>query len=134
MEAGLDASYTFSQLVSGNLTINPDFATVEADREQVKLDRFELNFPEKRNFFIDGNDIYQQNVGLFYSRRIADIYAGAKLYGKSRGFEFSALSAQTKEGNGEKASANFSVFRLKRDILKQLHNGNSGCQQDCGRP
>jgi hypothetical protein len=119
LEVGLDARYAFSQMVSGNLTINPDFATVEADQEQINLTRFELGLSEKRNFFLEGSEIYQQRIRLFYSRRISDIYGGAKVYGKSGGFEFSALSAQTKEDEGEGIdSANFSVFRLKKDVMK----------------
>jgi len=119
LEAGLDARYAFSQAVSGNLTINPDFATVEADQEQINLTRFELQLPEKRNFFLEGAEIYQQRIRLFYSRRIGDIYGGAKLYGKSGGYEFSGLTAQTKEDEvtGED-SANFSVFRVKKDVFK----------------
>ena len=115
-EAGLDASYAFSQSISGYLTINPDFSTVEADREQVNLTRFELHLPEKRNFFLEGNDAYQQRIRLFYSRKIADIYGGIKLYGKKGRYEISALSAQTRAGDEEGASSNFSVLRLKRDI------------------
>jgi hypothetical protein len=118
-EAGLDARYAFSQMVSGNLTINPDFATVEADQEQINLTRFELRLREKRNFFLEGSEIYQQRIRLFYSRRISDIYGGAKVYGKSGGFEFSALTAQTKKDEAEGIdTANFSVFRLKRDVMK----------------
>lgn len=115
-EAGLDASYAFSQSISGYLTINPDFSTVEADREQVNLTRFELHLPEKRNFFLEGNDAYQQRIRLFYSRKITDIYGGIKLYGKRGRYEISALSAQSREGDEEGASTNFSVLRLKRDI------------------
>lgn len=115
-EAGLDASYAFSQSISGYLTINPDFSTVEADREQVNLTRFELHLPEKRNFFLEGNDAYQQRIRLFYSRKITDIYGGIKLYGKRGRYEISALSAQIREGDEEGASTNFSVLRLKRDI------------------
>jgi hypothetical protein len=119
LEAGLDARYAFSQSVSGNLTVNPDFATVEADQEQVNLTRFELGLPEKRNFFLEGSEIYNQRIQLFYSRRIGDIYGGVKVYGKSGGFEFSGLSAQTRDDEirGED-SANFSVFRLKSDVFK----------------
>ena len=117
-EGGLDASYAFSQSISGYLTINPDFATVEADREQINLTRFELNLPEKRNFFLEGNDAYQQRIRLFYSRRIADIYGGAKLYGKRGRYEISALSAQTREENEHGSSGNFSVLRLRRDVLE----------------
>jgi len=115
-EAGIDARYAFSQMVSGNLTINPDFATVEADQERINLTRFELGLSEKRNFFLEGSEIYRQRIRLFYSRRISDIYGGVKLYGKSGGYEFSGLSAQTKKGDEE--SANFTIFRLKKDIMK----------------
>lgn len=119
LEGGLDVRYAFSQTVSGNLTLNPDFATVEADQEQINLTRFELSLPEKRNFFLEGSEIYSQRIRLFYSRRISDIYGGAKIYGKSGAYEFSTLSAQTKKDESfEEESANFAVFRLKRDIMK----------------
>jgi hypothetical protein len=119
LEAGLDVRYAFSQLVSADLTVNPDFATVEADQEQINLTRFELNLPEKRTFFLEGSEIYRQRITLFYSRRIGDIYAGAKVYGKSGGFEFSGLTAQTRPDELSGADgANFSVIRLKRDIFK----------------
>jgi len=119
LEAGLDARYAFSQSVSGNLTVNPDFATVEADQEQVNLTRFELSLPEKRNFFLEGSEIYKQRIQLFYSRRIGDIYGGAKLYGKSGTLEYSVLSAQTRpvEAAGGD-SANFSVVRLKTAVFR----------------
>jgi hypothetical protein len=123
-DAGLDARYAFSQTVSGNLTVNPDFATVEADQEQINLTRFELNLPEKRNFFLEGREIYSQRIQLFYTRRIGDIYGGAKLYGKAGGFEFSALSAQTKPDDVQGTeSANFSVFRVKKDVFKDSFVG-----------
>jgi len=116
-EAGLDARYDFTPSLSGHLTVNPDFATVEADQEQINLTRFELNLPEKRNFFLEGNHIYQQRIRLFYSRRIADIYGGVKVYGKAGGNEISALTTQTDESDLEGSSANFTVFRLKRDVM-----------------
>ena len=117
VEAGLDARYDFTPSLSGHLTINPDFATVEADQEQVNLTRFELNLPEKRNFFMEGNAAYSQRINLFYSRRISDIYGGAKFYGKLGNNEVSVLTAQTREDDSGLDSANFSVFRIKRDIL-----------------
>jgi hypothetical protein len=124
VQAGLDARYAFSQMVSSNLTVNPDFATVEADQEEINLTRFEVFLDEKRNFFLEGSEIYDQRIQLFYSRRISDIYGGAKVYGKSGDYEFQALSAQTKEEaeRGED-SANFSVFRLKKDIMKSSNLG-----------
>ncbi len=123
-ELGLDARYAFSQTVSGNMTINPDFATVEADQEVINLTRFETYLPEKRNFFLEGSEIYQQRIQLFYSRRISDIYGGAKVYGKVKGYEFQGLTAQTREDAevGED-SANFTVFRLKKDVMKSSNIG-----------
>jgi hypothetical protein len=123
-QAGLDARYAFTQSVSGNLTLNPDFATVEADQEQINLTRFELSLPEKRNFFLEGSEIYSQRIRLFYSRRIGDIYGGAKVYGKAGGFEFSGLTAQAKpDADLGTESANFSVFRLKKDVSKDSFVG-----------
>ena len=123
-DAGLDARYAFSQSVSGNLTVNPDFATVEADQEQINLTRFELSLAEKRNFFLEGKELYNQRIQLFYSRRIGDIYGGAKVYGKAGGFEFYGLSAQAKPDDElDTGSANFSVFRLKKNIFKDSFVG-----------
>jgi len=123
-QAGLDARYAFSQAVSGNFTVNPDFATVEADQEVINLTRFETYLSEKRNFFLEGSEIYKQRINLFYSRRISDIYGGAKVYGKVKSFEFQGLTAQTKENQdtGE-GSANFTVFRLKKDVMKSSNIG-----------
>ncbi len=119
IEAGADARWAISQNLSANLTVNPDFATIEADQEQVNLTRFELSLPEKRNFFLEGSEIYSQRIQLFYSRRIADIWAGLKVYSKQKGTELAVLSAQT-EPAAERGldSANFSVLRLRQDVFK----------------
>ena len=117
--AGLDARYAISQNISANLTINPDFATVEADQEEINLTRFELRLAEKRNFFLEGSEIYKQRIRLFYSRRISDIYGGLKIYGKKDGYEFAAMSVQSKPDDElDIDSANYSVFRLRKDIFK----------------
>lgn len=117
--AGVDARYAISQSVSANLTVNPDFATVEADQEQINLTRFELQLAEKRNFFLEGSEIYSQRIRLFYSRRIADIHGGVKLYGKKDGYEFAAMTVQSKaDEESDVESANYSVLRLRKDIFK----------------
>ena len=64
-------------------TINPDFATVEADQERINLTKYELNYPEKRLFFQEGNEMYNTRIRTFYSRRIEDILYGAKINGKA---------------------------------------------------
>jgi hypothetical protein len=124
LEAGLDVRYALSQSLSADLTINPDFATVEADQEQINLTRFELSLKEKRNFFQEGAEIYSQRIRLFYSRRISDIYGGVKVYGKSPGYEFSIMSAQSKKDIdiGED-SANFSVIRFRKNIFRSSNIG-----------
>lgn len=123
-EAGLDARYDFSSSLSGHLTVNPDFATVEADQEQVNLTRFELNLREKRNFFMEGNASHDQPIRLFYSRRVSEIYGGAKLYGRICGSEVSILTAQTREDEYSGLdSANYTVFRIKKGILNNSFLG-----------
>ncbi len=119
VSAGIDARYAISQAVSANLTANPDFATVEADQEQINLSRFEVRLAEKRNFFLEGSEIYSQRIRLFYSRRIADIHGGVKFYGKKGGYEFSAMTVQGKaDAELDLESANYTVFRLRKDIFK----------------
>lgn len=124
VEAGLDVRVALSQSVSADLTVNPDFAIVEADQEQINLTRFELSLKEKRNFFQEGSEIYRQRIKLFYSRRIADIYGGVKVYGKSRDYEFSAMSAQTrKDDDAGLDTANFTVLRFRKNIFKSSNIG-----------
>jgi hypothetical protein len=112
---GMDVRYSFSQQMSGWLTAFPDFATVEPDHEQVNLTPFELYLPERRDFFRGTSNIYQQPFGLFYSKRIGDIYGGVKLNGQFETYEFSLISAQTiKDENLDLDSANFSALSFKR--------------------
>ena len=113
--AGIEALYAFSQQMFGQLAINPDFATVEPDHERVNLTPFELYLPEQRSFFQENSDISQQPFGLFYSKRIGDIYGGINLNGKLGASEFSLISAQTRKDEDLNAnSANFSVLSFKR--------------------
>ena len=57
-EAGLDLKYGISSSLTLDLTLNTDFAQVEADQYQVNLNRFDLFFPEKRDFFLEGAGIF----------------------------------------------------------------------------
>ncbi|MFO1322423.1 MAG: DUF5916 domain-containing protein, partial [Burkholderiales bacterium] len=89
--AGLDAKYGVTANLTADLTVNTDFAQVEVDEQQVNLTRFSLQFPEKRDFFLEGRGIFdfgRSGAGsggsaalgnsspnnaaptLFYSRRI----------------------------------------------------------------
>jgi len=115
LEAGIDARYAFSQQTGGRLVVYPDFATVEPDEERINLTPFELYLPEKRDFFLDGPDYYDRPIELFYTKRIGDLYGGARFQGAAGSFVFSGMSAQTKkQENAEDASSNFSVFSLEK--------------------
>ena len=133
--AGIEALYAFSQQMFGQLTINPDFATVEPDYERINLTPFELYLPEKRSFFQGNSDIPQQQFGLFYSKRIGDIYGGVKLNGKYGSSEFSLMSAQTKKDQFlDEDSANFSVFSFKKtNIWNSLTIGFTAANKYIGK-
>jgi hypothetical protein len=117
-DAGADARWQLTQGSIANITINPDFATVEGDQEQI-LTRWELQYPEKRPFFLEGNDMYQTRIQTFYSRRIGDLYGGAKVAGKEGKYVYSLIGAYSvKDTANDVPPAFFTIARLKRDIMK----------------
>lgn len=90
---GFDLNINLSPTLKLNLTTNTDFAQVEADRIAVNLSRFDLFYPEKRDFFLEGYNQFSFRMGyvddLFYTRKIGienlqpvPILAGARLIGK----------------------------------------------------
>ncbi|PYS20357.1 MAG: hypothetical protein DMG11_29700, partial [Acidobacteria bacterium] len=66
-EAGIDARYALTPTTAVYATLFPDFATIEADQEQINLTRFELSLPEKRQFFLEGQEQFNQRFRTFYS-------------------------------------------------------------------
>ena len=94
-EVGLDARIGLTSQLDANLTVNPDFATVEGDQEEINLTRWELSFPEKRLFFIEGNEMFNTRIKTFYSRRIGDINYGGKVSGKIGKIDMNVLSVRT---------------------------------------
>ncbi len=125
-EMGVDASYQYASNLKINGTYNPDFATVEGDQEQINLTRWELSFPEKRIFFLEGNELFKTRISTFYSRRIGDIEYGAKATGKAGGFNFYVMEARSREDTvNTLPAANYSVIRLKKDILESSTIGLS---------
>jgi hypothetical protein len=150
-EFGLDVKYGVTQNLNADFTYNTDFAQVEVDEQQVNLTRFSLIFPEKREFFLEGQGIYDfgQSSGfrprrgggggsaaatpptLFFSRRIGlddgrviPILGGGRLTGKAGAFSVGALSMQTdREATAGAESTNFTVLRLKRDLLRRSSIG-----------
>jgi len=120
-ELGVNARYNITSNIGIEATLNPDFATIEGDVEQINLTRFELSYPEKRPFFLEGAENYSTRVKQFYSRRIGEIPWGAKLNAKIEEWKINAIVTQSdpstagaKVDPGEKAL--YSVFRVNREF------------------
>ena len=125
-EGGIDVRWRPSTRLGVDLTVNPDFALVEADVEVINLSRFELRVPEKRPFFLEGNEMFQQRIRQFYSRRIGDITWGAKASGKLGRTDFSTIFTSedlVPEGGAVKESADYSVLRLQQSLAKGSNVG-----------
>ena len=145
-DVGFDVKYGVTQGLTADFTYNTDFAQVEVDEQQVNLTRFSLFFPEKREFFLEGQGIFDFGGGftsdstafyfgggqfsgtapiMFFSRRIGlqdgrtvPIRAGGRLTGKAGPYSIGVLNVQTEQA-GRAAATNFSVARVKRDILRR---------------
>ena len=130
---GFDLRYALTPQISAYATVHPDFATIEADQEEINLTRFELSLTEKRQFFLEGQELFNQRIQTFYSRRIGDITAGAKTLGKRNGWTFALLSTR---GDIEGHSAAYTIARLQRDVSSRsnigmlfANRGHAGLQQ-----
>jgi hypothetical protein len=143
-DIGVDAKYGITQNITADLTYNTDFAQVEADEQQVNLTRFSLFFPEKRDFFLENQGIFtfgNNSTGtntttsdvplLFYSRRIGlannrdvPILGGGRVTGRIGRYTLGLVNMQTREDDAARVpSTNFSVVRVKRDLLRRSSIG-----------
>ena len=141
---GVDAKYGVTKSLTLDLTYNPDFAQVEDDLQQVNLTRFSLFFPERREFFLEGQGIFafggratgrgrvvSNTPVMFFSRRIGltngrlvPIVAGARLTGKVGDYSIGVLNIQSdEEAAADARPANFSVVRIKRDLFRRSNVG-----------
>lgn len=94
-EAGLSARWGITPDLTANLAINPDFSQIEADAAQLTVNnRFDLFFPEKRPFFLEGADYYATPIRAVFTRTIASPDVGAKLTGKRGSHTFGLIAAQ----------------------------------------
>jgi hypothetical protein len=125
-DPSLDLYYRFTPSLSGALTFNTDFSATEVDDRQVNLTRFNLFFPEKRDFFLNDADLFefgrigpagyalgtravsragQENARPFFSRRIGlsplgtpvDIDYGGKLSGRIGPWTIGSLAVKLDE-------------------------------------
>ena len=120
---GGDVKWQITPNASLNGTINPDFATVEADQVKINLTRYELSYPEKRLFFQEGNEMYNTRFRTFYSRRIQDIDFGGRMNGKIGGFQFNAVNVRTSRMADDDNNYYFTAASIKRDILNSSSIG-----------
>ena len=151
-DVGFDAKYGVTRSMTFDFTYNTDFAQVENDDQQVNLTRFSLFLPEKREFFLEGQGIF--NFGgrstdrhggggggsdmpiLFYSRRIGyqdevsvPLKLGGRLTGRAGKYSVGALTMQTRDAIGEESlipTTNYGVMRFKRDVLGRSNIGVIG--------
>ncbi len=124
-KVGLDVKLGVSATMTADLTINTDFAQVEADQQVINLTRFPTYFPEKRQFFLESSGLFDigtpRSVQLFYSRRIGldstgvpvPILGGARVYGRQGPWTVGLLDVRT----GGAENANDFALRVGHDLL-----------------
>ena len=127
-EIGMDAKISLSSSLNLDLTVNPDFSQVEVDRQVTNLSRFELFFPEKRQFFLENADLFSNlgfaNVRPFFSRRIGlntRIDFGARMSGRiNKNWRIGLMDMKTAENTNDNIlGQNFSVLALQRKLFKK---------------
>ncbi|MDR3697055.1 DUF5916 domain-containing protein [Mucilaginibacter sp.] len=127
---GVDAKIAVSSALNLDLTINPDFSQVDADKQVVNLSRFELFYPETRQFFLENGDQFNNfgyaTIRPFFSRRIglqSNIIGGFRLNGKlDKDWRIGVMDMQT-NSNDTMPAQNFTVIALQRKILARSNIG-----------
>jgi hypothetical protein len=131
-KVGGDVKFSLTSSLNLDLTVNPDFSQVEVDRQVTNLDRFELFFPERRQFFLENSDLFANfgynNIRPFFSRRIGlgvPIHAGARVSGNlNENWRLGLLNMQTAAVDETGLpSQNFGVLSLQRKVFKRSNIG-----------
>ncbi|MDP6629211.1 MAG: DUF5916 domain-containing protein [Candidatus Marinimicrobia bacterium] len=119
---GMDIYYGLKSNLTLNLTYNTDFAQVEADNAQINLTRFNLFYPEKREFFLTRSKLFafgnSRQTEVFFSRRIGlnqDVAGGARMFGQIGNTSIGALNIHTR-AEGDLPATAYSALRLRSDI------------------
>lgn len=142
VQLGGDAKIAIGPALNLDLTVNPDFSQVEVDEQVTNLDRFEIFFPERRQFFLENADLFA-NFGLdgtrpFFSRRIGvardsstgqniqnTIYGGARLSGKiNNNTRIGVMSMQAAEDPTiNLPSTNYTVATFQQKVFARSNIG-----------
>ena len=129
---GGDIKLSLTSSLNLDLTVNPDFSQVEVDRQVTNLDRFELFFPEKRQFFLENGDLFASfgypSIRPFFSRRIGlgvPIQAGARVSGNlNEKWRLGIMDMQTASVDDTGLpSQNFGVLSLQRKVFSRSSIG-----------
>lgn len=124
--AGFDAKMILSTSLNIDLTVNPDYSQVEVDQQVTNLDRFELFFPERRQFFLENTDLFA-NLGTsgiqpFFSRRIGldvPVIGGGRLSGQlGDDWRIGVMDMQT-SSRDITPSTNFAAAVLQRQVFSR---------------
>jgi hypothetical protein len=127
---GFDAKLGLSSSLNLDLTYNPDFSQAEVDDQVINLQRFELYFPEKRQFFLENSDLFgnfgTSGIRPFFSRRIgldAPVDGGFRLSGKlGQDLRIGLMDMQT-GSEGDYLSRNFFVATVQKKIFSRSNIG-----------
>jgi hypothetical protein len=127
---GFDAKIGISSSMNLDLTYNPDYSQVEVDRQVTNIDRFELFFPEKRQFFLENADLFSgfgyHSVTPFFSRRIgldAPVLAGARLSGKIGNNWRIGFMNMTTQATDENLARNYTVASVQKKVFARSNFG-----------
>ena len=148
-EPSLDAFYRLTPSLNAALTINTDFSAAEVDNRQVNLGRFNLFFPERRDFFNNDSDLFQfggisnmaggnsassggsrENARPYFSRKLGlaadgspvDINYGGRISGRVGRFNIGALAIKQDQNAGVDASE-LLITRVSANVLDDSRIG-----------
>ena len=129
-QLGGDAKIAVTSALNLDLTVRPDFSQVDADKQVTDLSRYELFYPETRQFFIENGDQFSNfgyaTIRPFFSRRIglaSNIFGGFRLSGKlNKNWRIGVMDMQT-NSNDSIPSQNFTAIALQRKIFARSNIG-----------
>jgi hypothetical protein len=144
---GVDVKLGLRSNLVANFTVNTDFADADVDTQQFNLTPYKLFFPEKRQFFLENEGVFNFPLGgdvdsLFFSRQIGidpvtgqevPINVGAKITGSLGKFELGIMDVDTR-GSGPNPGANFAIVRVKRALWGGSYVGVIGIDKHSGNP